>query len=147
MLKINIQSKQIGEHTFYARPFNPMMALSLLGDLQTVVTSSLNLSETEEGKTDVNLGSLIAGIGSKLNGPALLGFADRILNPDYVSVDIITDRGKDTVKLDKLRQEELFTGHMKDMLVLMWFVLEVNYSDFFDLLPSVPGVQLLKDQK
>lgn len=147
MLEINVQKKQIGEHTFYARPMPPLMALSLLGDLQTMVTSSLDLKTTKEGKTDVNVAALIAGIGSKLNGPALLGFADRILNADYVSVDVMTNVGKETVKLNKLRQEEIFTGHMKDMLALMWFVLEVNYSDFFGLLPDVSGIQQLKDLK
>lgn len=147
MLEINVQKKQIGEHTFYVRPMPPLMALSLLGDLQAVVTSSLDLNETEDGKTNVNLAAIINGIGGKLTGPTLLGFADRILNAEYVSVDVITNVGTEAVKLDKLRQEEVFTGHMKDMLTLMWFVLEVNYSDFFDLLPDVSGIQALKDLK
>lgn len=147
MLEINVQKKQIGEHTFYVRPMPPLMALSLLGDLQAVVTSSLDLNETEDGKTNVNLAAIINGIGGKLTGPTLLGFADRILNAEYVSVDVITNVGTETVKLNKLRQEEVFTGRMKDMLELMWFVLEVNYSDFFDLLPDVSGIQALKDLK
>lgn len=147
MLEINVQKKQIGEHTFYVRPMPPLMALSLLGDLQAVVTSSLDLNETEDGKTNVNLAAIINGIGGKLTGSTLLGFADRILNAEYVSVDVITNVGTETVKLNKLRQEEVFTGHMKDMLTLMWFVLEVNYSDFFDLLPDVSGIQVLKDLK
>lgn len=147
MLEINVQKKQIGEHTFYVRPMPPLMALSLLGDLQAVVTSSLDLNETEDGKTNVNLAAIINGIGGKLTGSTLLGFADRILNAEYVSVDVITNVGTETVKLNKLRQEEVFTGHMKDMLTLMWFVLEVNYSDFFDLLPDVSGIQALKDLK
>lgn len=147
MLEINVQKKQIGEHTFYVRPMPPLMALSLLGDLQAVVTSSLDLNETEDGKTNVNLAAIINGIGGKLTGSTLLDFADRILNAEYVSVDVITNVGTETVKLNKLRQEEVFTGHMKDMLTLMWFVLEVNYSDFFDLLPDVSGIQALKDLK
>lgn len=148
MLEINVQKKQIGDNIYYVRPMPPMMALSLLGDLQAVVTGSLNNNMNDvDGKTDVNLGALIAGIGGKLNGPTLLSFADRILNKDYVSVDIITNNGKETVRLDSVRQEEVFTGHMKDMLTLMWFVLEVNYSDFFDLLPSLSGLQALTETK
>ena len=144
MSEVNVQQKKIGENAFYVRPMPPDMALSLLGDLQAVVTGSLNNNMNDvDGKTDVNLGALIAGIGGKLNGPALVGFADRILNKEYVSVDVLTSRGNETVKLDIIRREEIFTGHVMDMISLMWFVLEVNYKDFFDSLPDLSGIQEL----
>ena len=66
--------------------------------------------------------------------------ADRILNKTYVSVEITTERGTDVVPLDKNYQEEMFTGHIMNMLELMWFVLEVNYKDFFDSMPNLSGI-------
>lgn len=143
MLEINVQEKQIGEYRYYARPMPPLMALSLLGDLQKVVTTSLK----QESSTDISVGEVIAGIGGRLDGSVLMSFAERILNKDYVSVELITERGKETFPLDKLRQEEVFTGHIKDMIEVMWFVLEVNYKDFFGLLQNLSGTAMLALKK
>ena len=121
----------------------PMMALGLLGDLQSVVTGALGKSaENTEDVTNpnINLGEMIAGIGGNLRGAELMAYADRILNKTYVSVEIVTERGTDVVPLDKNYQEEMFTGHIMNMLELMWFVLEVNYKDFFDSMPNLSGI-------
>ena len=120
-----------------------MMALGLLGDLQSVVTGALGKSaENTEDVTNpnINLGEMIAGIGGNLRGAELMAYADRILNKTYVRVEIVTERGTDVVPLDKNYQEEMFTGHIMNMLELMWFVLEVNYKDFFDSMPNLSGI-------
>ena len=40
LAKLNIKSKTIVDYTYYVRPFPPLDALCLLGDLQAVVTSN-----------------------------------------------------------------------------------------------------------
>lgn len=143
MLEVNVKNKEIGGHTYYVRAMPPMMALGLLGDLQSVVTGALGKSaENTEDVTNpnINLGEMIAGIGGNLRGAELMAYADRILNKTYVSVEITTERGTDVVPLDKNYQEEMFTGHIMNMLELMWFVLEVNYKDFFDSMPNLSGI-------
>lgn len=138
-----MQSREIGANKYFVRPFPPLEALSLLGDLQAVVTSSLGSAGLEQGDEnlldkDINLGKLIAGIGGNLKGPVLVGFADRILKKDYVSVQRLTDDSP--VRLDRNVFDEVFAGRVSDMLQVMYFVLEVNYSDFFEHLPSLSGV-------
>ena len=143
MLEVNVKNKEIGGRTYYVRAMPPMMALGLLGDLQSVVTGALGKSaENTEDVTNpnINLGEMIAGIGGNLRGAELMAYADRILNKTYVSVEIVTERGTDVVPLDKNYQEEMFTGHIMNMLELMWFVLEVNYKDFLDSMPNLSGI-------
>ncbi len=143
MLDIEVKKKEIGGHTYFVRPMQPWLALELLGDLQSVITGALGKSaeNTEDAANpNINLGEMIAGIGGNLRGAELIKYADRILNKTYVSVEIVTERGTDVVPLDKNYQEEMFTGHIMNMLELMWFVLEVNYKDFFGLAPNLSGI-------
>lgn len=130
-----LQSKVIGGHTYYVRHMPPLEALKLLGDLQKVITSSIKVDGEYKGlDSKINIGDIIAGIGCKLDGLTLVGFAERILRPEYVSVQKADT--VETIQLDKLAQTDLFTGNIKDMLSVIWFVLEVNYKDFFDLAPK-----------
>ncbi|MBR2140288.1 MAG: hypothetical protein IJ963_05445 [Phascolarctobacterium sp.] len=140
---MELKSREIGSNKYYVREFPPLEALKLLGDLQAVVTSSLGSVGIEQDdkpllEKDINVGSVIAGIGGKLDGATLVGFADRILKKDYVSVQRESD---DTpVRLDRNVFDEVFAGRVSEMLQVMYFVLEVNYSDFFGYLPSLSGV-------
>lgn len=143
MLEINVQEREIGGHKYYARPFPPLMATDLMGDLQTVLTTAA--SQKNDGNVDLSIAAIICGVGKNLNGKALVGFAERILNKNYVSVEIETNRGADVVQLDKNMQEELFTGHIELMLQVMWFILEVNYGDFFGWVLNLLGFQTLPD--
>lgn len=143
MLEINVQEREIGGHKYYARPFPPLMATDLMGDLQTVISTAA--TKQSDGNADFSVAALVCGIGKNLNGKALVNYAERILNKNYVSVEIETNRGTDVVQLDKNMQEELFTGHIELMLQVMWFVLEVNYGDFFGWVLNLLGFQTSSD--
>ncbi len=143
MLEINVQEREIGGRKYYARPMPPLVGAELLGDLQTVLTTAA--SQKNDGNMDMSFGAIICGVGKNLNGKALVGFAERILNKNYVSVEVETNRGTDVVQLDKNMQEEIFTGHIELMLQVMWFVLEVNYNDFFGWVLKLLGFQTLPD--
>ena len=142
MLDVPTVSREIDGEEYYVRPMPPPLALRLLGDLQAVVTGAMKGAAGVSGpnqEVDVSLGELIAGIGGSLSGAALLSFKDRILVREYVSVKIRTIHGDEVVPLDTNRQEELFTGKILSLLKVMYFVLEVNYKDFFTSLASLFG--------
>lgn len=150
LANIDVKEKEIAGNKYYVRPFPPQKALELLGDLQAVVTSSFSLAASSNGNEDeeasvlernIDLGAVIAGIGKNLKGPALVVFANRIIDKEYVSVQRPGDESP--VKLDKMLSDNVFTGHLKDMLELMYFVLEVNYADFFENLPDLSGIAQL----
>lgn len=137
---MEIKEKQIGENTYYVRAMNPFESLKLLGDLQKVVTTSLGNAAEGDGNfldREVNMGAIVAGIGNKLDGETLMMFADRLIKPEYVSVRAAGEA--EPTRLNKIKAEELFTGKIKDMIALMFFVIEVNYSDFFDLAQNAFG--------
>ncbi len=130
-----VQNKVINGNTYYARPMPPLEALKLLGDLQKVITTSLQIDGEDKGiDSKIDVGTIISNIGGRLDGVTLVGFAERILNPEYVSVQMAD--GVETLRLDKLTQTKIFTGKIKDMISVMFFVLEVNFKDFFDLAQS-----------
>lgn len=146
----DIKEKSIGNNTFYVSPFPPLISLGLLGDIQAVITTSLGNNNIANGNAvadsdekslldkDINMGAVIAGIGNNLKGPALVQFAERILLTEMVSVKCPGET--EAVKLTKGKLNEIFAGHIKDMLELMYFVLEVNYADFFEKMPNLTGI-------
>ena len=146
----DVKEKRIGDNVYYVRALPPLVALELLGDLQAVVTTSFNdgIQVAEENVMDsnINIGNMIAGIGRNLKGPALVGFTKRLLHPDYVSVKRIGDEVP--VKLDWAAVDTIFTGKLSQMMGLIYFALEVNYEDFFGLIPQGSGIlKLLKEQQ
>lgn len=137
---MEIKEKMIGDNTYYVRAMNPFEALKLLGDLQRVITTSLGNAAEGEGEfldKEVNMGAIVAGIGNKLDGETLMMFADRLIKPEYVSVRMAGE--SEPSRLNKVKAEEIFTGKIKDMITLMFFIIEVNYSDFFDLAQNAFG--------
>lgn len=158
----DLKEKEIGGNTFYVRPFAPLIALELLGDLQAVVTTSLEKVEVrdvpnvavDDGKQqkkslfdkDISLGAAIAGIGQNLKGPMLVKFATRILNPEYVSVKL--DGKTEAVKLTPAIYNNIFAGRLKDLIELLWFIIvDVNYADFFESTPSLTGLLTALEKK
>lgn len=150
LANVEIKEKEIGENVYFVRPFPPQNSLELLGDLQAVVTSSLDTavdkkddieSNTEEESVldrNINIGAIISGVGKNLKGPVLVNFANRIINKDFISIKRPSD--ETPVKLEKNISDNIFAGRLKEMIQLMYFVLEVNYADFFENLPDLSGI-------
>ena len=133
VVDVNIKEKQIGDNIYYVRAFPPLVALGLLGDLQAVVTTSLKdndiKADEKEQNKKIDIGKFIAGIGQNLKGETLVTFANRLLTPEYVSVKLKDE--EEPQRLDKNIQGIIFTGNIKEMLDVMYFVIEVNFGDFF----------------
>lgn len=150
-------------NVFYIRPFDPFTSLKLLGDLQKLVSPVIgnvfsamgSKSGSEEGQEkisvmdkDIDMAAVekaFAALAEHVDGHKLENMALRILDKSYVSVSI---DGRDTVRLDKPQINELFTGKVSDMLMLIVEVLRVNYGDFTELFKSLSGnVVALKSAK
>lgn len=139
------REKEIGGMSFKVRAMPPLKALELLGDLQAVFTTGLDGSITAEGQEgknlldrELNAGAIIAGIGKNLKGPELVGFAQRLINEEYVNV---REPGQaDYERMSAAKLNNIFTGSLKNMFLLMHFVLEVNYGDFFESVPTLTGL-------
>lgn len=141
-MDLNIKEKEINGNTYYVRPFPPLDGLALWGDLQFIVTSAMGKAVDSDGTdlldANINLGAVIAGIGSNLKGNKLVEMAKRIIHEDYVSVK---RSNMDTpVRLDKNAFNELFTGQLTTLFKLMSFVLEVNFADFLEDAPGLIGL-------
>lgn len=135
---------------FYIRPFDPFLALKLLGDLQKLISPVIGNvfsafgedgEKSNAGIIDKNIDmcaveKAFAALAEHVDGQKLEAMALRILDKNYVSVGI---DGCETVRLDKPQISELFTGNVSDMLLLIVEVLMVNYGDFTKLFKSLSG--------
>lgn len=145
--KFEVKNRKIGVNTFYVRAFPPLQGLKLYGDLQRAVTSALKDGLTPNGETEdmkeallgaqINVGAIIAQLGESFNGEVLAQFSERLLDAEYVSVKIKGE--EEAIMLTEDVINELFTGKLVDMLKLEKFIIEVNFGDFFDLIPNLSG--------
>lgn len=145
--KFEVKNRKIGAHTFYVRALPPLQGLKLYGDLQKAITAALkggltSNSETEDMKeallgAQINIGAILAQLGESFNGEVLTQFSERLLDAEYVSVKIKGE--EEAVMLTEDVVNELFTGKLVDMLKLEKFIIEVNFGDFFDLIPNLSG--------
>lgn len=147
--KFEVKNRKIGANTFYVRAFPPLQGLKLYGDLQKAITAALKGGLTSNGETEdmkeallgaqINIGAILAQLGESFNGEVLAQFSERLLDAEYVSVKI---KGEDeAIMLTEDVINELFTGKLIELLKLEKFIIEVNFGDFFALIPNLSGVR------
>lgn len=147
--KFEVKNRKIGANTFYVRAFPPLQGLKLYGDLQKAITAALkggltSNSETEDMKeallgAQINIGAILAQLGESFNGEMLAQFSERLLDAEYVSVKIKGE--EEAIMLTEDVINELFTGKLVELLKLEKFIIEVNFGDFFALIPNLSGVR------
>jgi hypothetical protein len=147
--KFEVKNRKIGANTFYVRAFPPLQGLKLYGDLQKAITAALKGGLTSDGETEnvkeallgaqINIGAILAQLGESFNGEVLAQFSERLLDAEYVSVKIKGE--EEAIMLTEDVINELFTGKLVDMLKLEKFIIEVNFGDFFALIPNLSGVR------
>lgn len=145
--KFEVKNRKIGANTFYVRAFPPLQGLKLYGDLQKAITAALKGGLTSNGEMEdmkeallgaqINVGAILAQLGESFNGEVLAQFSERLLDAEYVSVKIKGE--EEAIMLTEDVINELFTGKLVDMLKLEKFIIEVNFGDFFDLIPNLSG--------
>lgn len=147
--KFEVKNRKIGANTFYVRAFPPLQGLKLYGDLQKAITAALKGGLTSDSETkdmkeallgaQINIGAILAQLGESFNGEVLAQFSERLLDAEYVSVKIKGE--EEAIMLTEDVINELFTGKLVDMLKLEKFIIEVNFGDFFALIPNLSGVR------
>ena len=147
--KYEVKNRKIGANTFYVRAFPPLQGLKLYGDLQKAITAALKGGLTSNGETEdikeallgaqINVGAILAQLGESFNGEVLAQFSERLLDAEYVSVKIKGE--EEAIMLTEDVINELFTGKLVELLKLEKFIIEVNFGDFFALIPNLSGVR------
>lgn len=147
--KFEVKNRKIGANTFYVRAFPPLQGLKLYGDLQKAITAALKGGLTSNGETEnmkeallgaqINIGAILAQLGESFNGEVLEQFSERLLDAEYISVKIKGE--EEAVMLTEDVINELFTGKLVELLKLEKFIIEVNFGDFFALIPNLSGVR------
>lgn len=147
--KFEVKNRKIGANTFYVRAFPPLQGLKLYGDLQKAITAALKGGLTSNGETEdmkeallgaqINVGAILAQLGENFNGEVLAQFSERLLDAEYVSVKIKGE--EEAIMLTEDVINELFTGKLVELLKLEKFIIEVNFGDFFALIPNLSGVR------
>nr|DAL54563.1 MAG TPA_asm: tail assembly chaperone protein [Caudoviricetes sp.] len=147
--KFEVKNRKIGANTFYVRAFPPLQGLKLYGDLQKAITAALKGGLTSNGETEdmkeallgaqINVGAILAQLGESFNGEVLTQFSERLLDAEYVSVKIKGE--EEAIMLTEDVINELFTGKLVELLKLEKFIIEVNFGDFFALIPNLSGVR------
>ena len=145
--KFEVKNRKIGANTFYVRAFPPLQGLKLYGDLQKAITAALKGGLTSNGETEdmkeallgaqINIGAILAQLGESFNGEVLAQFSERLLDAEYISVKIKGE--EDAIMLTEDVINELFTGKLVELLKLEKFIIEVNFGDFFALIPNLSG--------
>lgn len=147
--KFEVKNRKIGANTFYVRAFPPLQGLKLYGDLQKAITAALKGGLTSNGETEnmkeallgaqINIGAILAQLGESFNGEVLTQFSERLLDAEYISVKIKGE--EEAIMLTEDVINELFTGKLVELLKLEKFIIEVNFGDFFALIPNLSGVR------
>lgn len=147
--KFEVKNRKIGANTFYVRAFPPLQGLKLYGDLQKAITAALKGGLTSNGEMEdmkeallgaqINIGAILAQLGESFNGEVLAQFSERLLDAEYVSVKIKGE--EEAIMLTEDVINELFTGKLVELLKLEKFIIEVNFGDFFALIPNLSGVR------
>lgn len=147
--KFEVKNRKIGANTFYVRAFPPLQGLKLYGDLQKAITAALKGGLTSDGETEnvkeallgaqINIGAILAQLGESFNGEVLAQFSERLLDAEYISVKIKGE--EEAIMLTEDVINEIFTGKLVELLKLEKFIIEVNFGDFFALIPNLSGVR------
>lgn len=147
--KFEVKNRKIGANTFYVRAFPPLQGLKLYGDLQKAITAALKGGLTSNGEMEdmkeallgaqINVGAILAQLGESFNGEVLAQFSERLLDAEYISVKIKGEEEASMLTEDVIN--ELFTGKLVELLKLEKFIIEVNFGDFFALIPNLSGVR------
>lgn len=120
---------------FLIRPFDPFTQLQLFGDLQREILPAVggiaNIAlardpEAAKGpEADAAAIAAFRDLSAKFDGAALKKWAERLLQPDFVSYAI---DGREPAKLDRLGQSMAFKD-FSGVLELLYHVGKVNFAN------------------
>ncbi|HHF1669440.1 hypothetical protein BV154_008645 [Haemophilus influenzae] len=137
---------QIGESTFFVQKFSVMDQLRIFGDLQKTLVPSLakvigfsdekpkdatsaQLAELAQ-KSAANFAQGLQDLSQQLSGPELVKLADMLIKPELVTVQRDDFNNGTDKKLSKTDFDLVFDD-MSELIELVIFILQLNFSSFF----------------
>ncbi|CBY80576.1 hypothetical protein AO053_00490 [Haemophilus influenzae biotype aegyptius] len=137
---------QIGESTFFVQKFSVMDQLRIFGDLQKTLIPSLakvigfsdekpkdatsaQLAELAQ-KSAANFAQGLQDLSQQLSGAELVKLADMLIKPELVTVQRDDFNNGTDKKLSKTDFDLVFDD-MSELIELVIFILQLNFSSFF----------------
>ncbi|AAX88348.1 TPA: phage tail assembly chaperone [Haemophilus influenzae] len=137
---------QIGESTFFVQKFSVMDQLRIFGDLQKTLVPSLakvigfsdekpkdatsaQLAELAQ-KSAANFAQGLQDLSQQLSGQELVKLADMLIKPELVTVQRDDFNNGTDKKLSKTDFDLVFDD-MSELIELVIFILQLNFSSFF----------------
>jgi hypothetical protein len=121
---------KIRNHVFYIRRFDPFTATEILGDLQRdfagPLLAGLGGGKAGEGGGSQALMGGLAELSAKMDGKKLRSWAERLLDPEVVSVSI---DGGEAQKLTKIALAQSI-GSSSELMSLCFESVKFNFEDF-----------------
>jgi hypothetical protein len=122
---------KVRNHVFFIRRFDPFTATEILGDLQRDFAGPLlaGLGSNKPGEAGGGTQALMGGLAelsSKMDGKKLRSWAERLLDPEVVSVSI---DGGEAQKLTKVALAQSIDSS-SELISLCFESVKFNFEDF-----------------
>lgn len=150
MKRMEVTEKQIGENTFYLKPFPAFTAANISGELAALITPVISsLVPLFGGKATVDIMDIeiedaapaITGAFSALSGDKV----ERLMKKLLIDSQNISVSNPETGRIEVLTMDlanEVFCSEIQDMFLLCFEVIKINFSGFFKKLGAQFGDQL-----
>ena len=139
MKRMEVTEKQIGENTFYLKPFPAFTAANISGELAALITPMISgLAPFFTGKSLEQVMTMemedampaFSDAFSALSGDKVERMMKKLLvDHENISVDIPETGKTEVLNLDLAN--EVFCGDVQDMFLLCFEVIKINFSGFF----------------
>lgn len=139
MKQLEVIQKEIGEATFYIKPFPAFIAANLSGDLAALVAPLLSglVPMIADEKTDIlnmNVEAAVPALSSAFSGLSGDAF-ERLMKKlliDHKNISVECEITGGNVKImDYDLANEVFCGEIQDMYILCFEVIRLNFGSFF----------------
>ena len=145
--QIESHKVNVGEYTFYIKPFPAFKASNITGDLASVLSPMIGLiapliGSKRDSLMDVDVNSLAEVLSGKnfISGDKLEPLMEKLLLGGHIVIEFEDENGdKQQEKLDKDLVDEAFCGNVQDMFVLCVHVIKLNFNGFFGKLATLSG--------
>ena len=147
MKRMEVTEKQIGENTFYLRPFPAFTAANISGELAALITPMISgLAPIFGGKSmdqvmDMEMEDALPALSdafSSLSGDKVERLMKKLLI-DHKNISVDNPETGKTEVLNLDLANEVFCGDVQDMFLLCFEVIKINFSGFFKKLGAQFG--------
>mgnify|MGYP001519902138 CR=1 FL=1 len=135
MKQMEVTEKQIGESTFYIKPFPAFTAVNISGELAAILSPLL--------------GGVAALVGGGSNEEGSSEKPKNIMDVDHKNISVVCEATDGEVKLLNYDlANEVFCGDVQDLYILCFEVIRLNFKGFFKKIGAQFGSlkELLQNQ-